>query len=152
MNFRTVAADSGWNDTALQGLFLSGLSEQLKDELAARDDSDSLDSLVSLAIKLDNRLRERCREKASCQPPLPTSNPSPPSFLGTASGSFLAHRSFPSPNTPTSTEEEPMQLGRARLSPEERLRRMNAGECIYCGRSGHFLASCPHRPKEEARQ
>lgn len=41
VEFRTMAADSGWNDKALQGLFLSGLSEQLKDELAARDDSDS---------------------------------------------------------------------------------------------------------------
>lgn len=47
---------------------------------------------------------------------------------------------------------EPMQLGRAHLTPAERLRRLKAGECIYCGNLGHFLATCPLRPKEKARQ
>ncbi|XP_035258090.1 uncharacterized protein LOC118219206 [Anguilla anguilla] len=56
--FRTIAAESGWNDTALQGVFRDGLSEALKDELAAGDDPDNLDALIALlAIKLDNRLR-----------------------------------------------------------------------------------------------
>lgn len=64
----------------------------------------------------------------------------------------LAHRPSPGPNTPASTEEEPMQLGRARLSPNERFWRIKAGECIYCGQTDHFLASCPHQPKEQAHQ
>ncbi len=45
-----------------------------------------------------------------------------------------------------------MQLGRAHLTPPERLRRLMAGECIYCSNLCHFLATCPLRTKERARQ
>ncbi|KAF7641247.1 hypothetical protein LDENG_00287690, partial [Lucifuga dentata] len=38
-----------------------------------------------------------------------------------------------------------MQLGRARLTPAERLCRMKAGDCLYCGQHGHVLATCPRR-------
>lgn len=71
-----MAAESGWNAEALQGVFLKGLSEQVKDELVARVDPASLDILISLAIRTDNRLCERRRERAShqfsTQGPLPT--------------------------------------------------------------------------------
>lgn len=52
MEFKTVAADSGWNDKSLQGVFLNVLSDQVKAELGRRDDNDSLDLLISLATKL----------------------------------------------------------------------------------------------------
>lgn len=45
-------------------MFLNGLNDRIKDELAVKDRCDSLESLVSLSIILDNRLRERHREKA----------------------------------------------------------------------------------------
>ncbi|KAF7640739.1 hypothetical protein LDENG_00018860, partial [Lucifuga dentata] len=61
IDFRVLAAESGWNEEALQGAYLQGLTEKIKDELAARDDTNSLDSLISLSIRLDNRLRERRR-------------------------------------------------------------------------------------------
>ncbi len=48
------AAESGWDEKALRGVFLHSLCEQLRDEL---------DALIDLAIKIDNRLRERRREK-----------------------------------------------------------------------------------------
>lgn len=62
VDFRILAAESGWDDEALQAAFLRGLAENIKDELAARDESNSLEELISLAIRLDNRLRERLRE------------------------------------------------------------------------------------------
>ena len=34
-------------------------------------------------------------------------------------------------------------MGRARLPPEERQRRMREGRCLYCGELGHFVATCP---------
>uniref|UniRef100_A0A8C6U8R8 Retrotransposon gag domain-containing protein n=1 Tax=Neogobius melanostomus TaxID=47308 RepID=A0A8C6U8R8_9GOBI len=68
IDFRILAAESGWDDAALQGVFMRGLAENIKDELAARDETESLEELISLAIRLDNRLRERRREKASRQP------------------------------------------------------------------------------------
>ncbi|XDV48573.1 hypothetical protein PO909_017970 [Leuciscus waleckii] len=43
-------------------------------------------------------------------------------------------------------DHEPMQVGRARLSREERERRRSRGLCLYCGGSGHFLNNCPEEP------
>ncbi|KAF7640741.1 hypothetical protein LDENG_00018150 [Lucifuga dentata] len=138
IDFRVLAAESGWNEEALQGAYLQGLSEQIKDELAARDETDSLDSLISLSIRLDNRLRER---------------PSRSSTSSTNGSNWIAPALPPaSPDPPGSLQEEPMQLGWARLTPAERLRRMKAGECLYCGQHGHVLATCPVRPKGGAHQ
>ncbi|KAI3370011.1 hypothetical protein L3Q82_024433 [Scortum barcoo] len=83
VDFRILAAASGWDSLALKGIFYKGLAEKIKDELSLRDEPDSLDSLISLAIRIDNRLRERQRERgtlmpklaqpASASPPLPLS-------------------------------------------------------------------------------
>lgn len=65
LNFRIAAADSGWDRRALQGAFFHGLNENIKDELAARDECNDLETLISLTIRLDNRLRERHKERLS---------------------------------------------------------------------------------------
>lgn len=46
----------------------------MRDELAARDETTSLDDLISLSIRLDNRLHERRRER-SAPPVTRTMNP-----------------------------------------------------------------------------
>ncbi|KAL1246548.1 hypothetical protein QQF64_034593 [Cirrhinus molitorella] len=63
VEFRTLAATSGWNAEALSARFLEGLRESLKDELYAREVPDCLDDLIALAIRLDARreLRRRAR-------------------------------------------------------------------------------------------
>lgn len=136
IEFRLLAAGSGWNDSALRGVFLQGLSEQLKDELAVKNESASLDSLISLAVRLDNWLRERRRERSS-QPfatrPFDPSSSAPRQPLPALS------------RTPAGPK--PMQLGRACLTREEQSRRMSSRECLYCGQKGHFIASCPLCPK-----
>lgn len=63
IEFQTMAVDSEWNSEVQQGLFLSRLSEDLKDELVVRDEPEGLDALISLAIHLDNRLKEQCQER-----------------------------------------------------------------------------------------
>ena len=63
VEFRTLAAESGWNGEALQGVFLSALSDDIKDQLTSREESTDLDELISLSIRFDNRLRERRRER-----------------------------------------------------------------------------------------
>lgn len=132
IEFRTLAAESGCNDMALQGAFYRGPREQLKDELATRDDAALLDQLIQTSICLDNHLRE-CRRERSSQPndsgsPLPSTNDSlpPPPLSDSVPG--------------------PMQLGRACLTPKEHAHRRAANLCLYCGRLGHFIASCPSRP------
>ncbi|KAF7640671.1 hypothetical protein LDENG_00023900, partial [Lucifuga dentata] len=59
IKFRTLAADSGWNNHS--DAFLHGLAEEVKDQLAPLDLPADLDSLVSLAVKIDNWLSERRR-------------------------------------------------------------------------------------------
>ena len=149
VDFRILAAESGWDETALRGVFVHGLSDTVKDELAARDETDSLDSLISLSIRLDNRLRERRREKGA----RPVFSPvfSSPNSLVPASR--VTSETQPSSSGPVSSpspldREEPMQLGRARLTQAERQRRMRAGLCLYCGQAGHLIASCSLLPKE----
>ena len=58
-----LAAESGWNTEALHSAFLNRLREVLKDELASQDNPDTLDKLIVLAIRIDNWLRERRRER-----------------------------------------------------------------------------------------
>ncbi|KAK0136995.1 Retrotransposon-derived protein PEG10 [Merluccius polli] len=59
IRFRTLATESGWNDTALYNVFLKGLSDPIQDLLVPLDLPPDLDSLISLAIRMDNRLQER---------------------------------------------------------------------------------------------
>ncbi|KAF7641499.1 hypothetical protein LDENG_00279350, partial [Lucifuga dentata] len=54
IKFRTLAADSGWNNHSLTDAFRHGLAEEVKDQLAPLDLPANLDSLVSLAVKIDN--------------------------------------------------------------------------------------------------
>ncbi|KAK7910478.1 hypothetical protein WMY93_015162 [Mugilogobius chulae] len=79
--------------------------------------SADLKTLVSLANRIDNRLQSRQREKR----PIPTVR-RPPAFQA----QLPVLPALPSSTQPST--EEPMQLGRARLSPEERLRRHQAEE------------------------
>nr|CBN80957.1 Gag-protease [Dicentrarchus labrax] len=145
VEFRVLAAESGWGEEALQTIFVHGLSEFMKDELAARDSAASLDELISLAIRLDNRLRERRREKWG----RPQASPFHALPRATASvGSQLAAPSKrPSSQVPPEPVEEPMQLGRTHLTQAERQRRMRSRLGIYCGQRGHILAACPQLPK-----
>uniref|UniRef100_A0A673VT78 DUF4939 domain-containing protein n=1 Tax=Salmo trutta TaxID=8032 RepID=A0A673VT78_SALTR len=112
--FRTLASESTWNEEALQGAFRNALSETLKDELVSRDEPDGLDELISLAIRIDIRLRERRRERVgrvSC-PITSASVPCPPSLIA----------SHPqAPKSPAHLPPDPCLnatlCGRARLLP-----------------------------------
>lgn len=148
IEFRTLATESGWRDDhALQSAFYHGLSEGIKDELTTRDEPEDLNTLVSLSIRIDDRLRARRRERShrpatsASSSPLPFS-PAPPRLA-------LPSSSPPSPSSPLGPGEEPMQLGRARLTAEERERRIREGHCLYCGRTGHFISACPIRPGKD---
>uniref|UniRef100_A0AAQ4QJP3 CCHC-type domain-containing protein n=3 Tax=Gasterosteus aculeatus aculeatus TaxID=481459 RepID=A0AAQ4QJP3_GASAC len=139
IEFRTLAVESGWNNESLQAVFYQGLTEPLKDELISYPEPQNLEDLVALSIRVDNRCRERRRERRLGLPNHPRS---PNFFQGTGH-----------PNRPTLSETrevrlpdpEPMQVGRQGLSTEERQRRRDTRSCLYCGRAGHYISSCPQR-------
>lgn len=126
IEFKTLAATSEWNSAALVARFLDGLVADVKDEIYARDPPDLLDDIIDLAIRLDSRmeLRRKVRGNTSWMRPEP-------------SVSFSASRA------PESSDLEPMQLGRMRLTAEEKQRRLLKGLCLYCGGHGHIAAGCP---------
>lgn len=113
IDFCTSAAEVNWPDWALQSIFRCALSEELKDQLASRDDPRTFEDLVSLSLRTDNRLREREAEKTpSVRKPAfsPQSLPSPP-LLATTSAAGSASMD---------ATAEPMQIGRSHLTAEER--------------------------------
>uniref|UniRef100_UPI0037E7A689 uncharacterized protein n=1 Tax=Semicossyphus pulcher TaxID=241346 RepID=UPI0037E7A689 len=69
IRFRTLAAESEWDENSLSDTFLHNLSEDIKDHLAPLDLPPDFDSLVALAIKIDNRLHERRLEKDNATVP-----------------------------------------------------------------------------------
>lgn len=127
-----VSSESGWNNATLQGAFYRGLQELVKDELATWDDTVTVDQLISLSIRLDNRLQERKRERA-------------PRLNDVTSQLRIASES-PAASPSSDLSPEPMQLGHARLSTEEQANHWNANLCLYCRKPGHCISSCPARP------
>ncbi|XP_036004535.1 uncharacterized protein LOC105927982 [Fundulus heteroclitus] len=133
IEFRTVAAAAGWEQRALKTVFFQALDESLKDELMRQQEPATLNEFIALAIRIDNRLRVRSRNRPVG--PL-ASRPPPP------------ERSFPRPVESPLPPPEPMQLGRVRLTPDEREKRMTSKLCLYCASAAHFIKNCPERPKE----
>ena len=139
IQFRTLAAESGWNDTALYDVFLKGLSSAIQDLLVPLDLPTSLDDLITLAIRTDNRRNQLRRQR----------EPKSGARGGAISAPESRWRTF-SPvasEKPPQLVEEPMQLGRARLTLEERQKRQQEGRCFYCGNPGHLISSCPAKKK-----
>ncbi|KAK3574628.1 hypothetical protein QTP86_011544 [Hemibagrus guttatus] len=103
IKFRTLAAQSGWNEAALWAVFREGLNPALQIKLACREEAASLTQFVAMAIRLDNLLRQH---QAGAHPPV--------------SAHLRMHSDIPRPREEA---PEPMQLGRSRLSEQEHRRR-----------------------------
>lgn len=136
IEFRTLATDSGWNASFLFDAFIHGLSDMIKDQLATLELPNNIDSLIALCVKIDNHFQERAKERRSGRSPprhlrSPCQVPRQPMKLQ------------PVAPSPPAVAEEPMQLGRTNISPEERRRRLVEGRCFYCGQLGHRVQQCP---------
>ncbi|KAK2889879.1 hypothetical protein Q8A73_018179 [Channa argus] len=137
VEFRVLATEAQWDDAALRTVFRSGLSDPVKDELTHQDPPDSLDELIELAIRLDNRIRERRRERGQIPASVPQGLRTPPlKSLVSPVSSASASSELPA---------EPMELARARLSPTERQCRLQAGE-KQRERSPNLRSSSPLLP------
>ncbi len=129
IQFQTLAAACGWNEGALRARFLEGLDEAIADELAAVDLPRELDNLINLALRVEGRLNRRRQRRQPTAPwrHLEASSSDAASYLP--------------------VEAEPMQLGRLRLTPQQRQERLALGLCLYCGKAGHFVLQCPLKVK-----
>ncbi|XP_044044042.1 uncharacterized protein LOC122872197 [Siniperca chuatsi] len=127
LEFRTLAAASGWNEQSLITTFHQGLEPRVRLHLAAYEDTIGLERFIQLAIWVATRM-QTCFSEHQDQPSL-TRNLRQPEKL-----------------RPPEPEPEPMQLDSYRLTSTERQRRLTRGLCLYCGASGHNRATCPVRP------
>lgn len=134
IEFHAIANGSHWNEEALTDAFYRGLSNEIKDGLATKRYPDSLQDLEDIATRVDLRLLERARELNQ----RPYRRPRP---LGESVTRYeLTTSRPPSPPVP---QGEPMQIGRSRLTPEERERRRHQHLCFYCGQASHVISNCP---------
>ena len=146
VEFRILAAKSFWGDEALRSAFRRGLNDQIKD-LILRDQPASLAELIALALKVDNRLRERRIEKNTRNSPV-THKPSRSSLpRNTTTATFPI--TIPSSPVSGPSDIEPMQVGRSRLTQAMREHRMQNKLCLYCGKTGHFIQNCDVKPKDQ---
>ncbi|KAI2660046.1 Retrotransposon-derived protein PEG10 [Labeo rohita] len=123
LTFRTLAAQSGWNDGPLKLHYRKGLNPDLQIELAYRDENLTLDQYIDLSIRVDNVMRARRSSRPVSAMQLPAA--------------------------PHEAAAEPMQLGTTKLTLEERERRLRGNLCLYCGQPGHIRATCPTRPPRQ---
>ncbi len=52
--FRTLAAQTGWENNPLKLLYRKGLNEEFQSELACRDEGRTLEQFMELTIRIDN--------------------------------------------------------------------------------------------------
>ena len=102
IHFRTLATESGWNNTALYNIFLKGLSPDIQDLLVP------LDTLIALAIRTDNRWSQLKRQREPKQGVRGGAISAPDPRWRTSPSTTLEKP----PSRPPAHEEEPMQLGR----------------------------------------
>ncbi len=118
IEFRTLAAECRWNPEAQWDMFFHGLADYVNDEIYALELPTSLDGLVSLAIRVDARLQQRGQRARR-----------------TSANNRLDHLPIPYRDADIGfAEPDPMQMGRSRLSLEEK-----AEKCVFHAQSVPFL-------------
>lgn len=147
--FNMLAADLTWNDEALTSQFRAGLSDEIKDLALSVAEPETLAEWSTLAIRLDNRLAERRRERLAKAPvdrkaptnrglfPRPQQPPAP------------AHRPAPvlAPPAPANDamDLDAMNAARPRgpLTQAEKDRRFRERLCLVCASPDHMRQYCP---------
>lgn len=121
LQFRTLAATSGWNETALITAFRQGLNPNIRQLMVIYDDAMELENLIQKTIRVAQRF-SACKFTNPSAKPLPT----------------VPSVTLPAP--------ESVQVDSYRLTRAERHRRILNHLCLYCGGEGHVIAACPVRP------
>lgn len=127
IQFRTLAAASGWNVATLITAYRQGLSPLLRLQIVIYKDTMGLENLIQHSIQVTQCL-------SACQ-----------------QDSFLLQSSSNIPSAaPPAPLYEPMQVVSFHLSPAERQRHIQNSLCLYCGSDGHLIPECPVCPPRPA--
>jgi hypothetical protein len=133
--FSSLAIDVGWSEDSLISHFRRGLSPAILDLMVSHPVPATLQGAITLATALDHRIWEnREIKKSRTQVPFEGKN---------------SRRAPPPVVSPLVRDPDAMDLDASRRGPlgaEERARRLRENLCLYCGRAGHRLSTCPTRP------
>lgn len=140
---RRDAAIAGYDKLAgpLRDIIFMNLSLELKQAIINDNDIDNLDLNQAIARLQDIDNKRRAFDAAAAKK----------RYRNPINSSVLTSN-LPKEHLTTSQGGDAMDLSSASIRPhgplsqEEKIRRRNLGLCIYCGRSGHVIRSCPLKP------
>jgi hypothetical protein len=120
--FQRHAMRLGYDDEALKDKFYNGLKDFVKDEISRSDKPTTLEGLIELAVRIDNRQYERSLERRGGYDPRSRQNKK--------SGRH-------------GRQGDPMELDATRkdITKQERDRRRRENLCYECGMPGHRASS-----------
>ena len=154
----------GWDEESQWRCIYRGLTDEWKDKIADCDSfPETLDDRVAWCMRRDQRKTARQQEKHQSHgeggkktfliSPV-TNRPPPPYSRRPTITNPKSYETTPVEQKPavhpTATNSgyygpAPMDISSIRkrqLSPEERLRRLSEGLCLYCGLPGHMARNC----------
>ena len=142
--FQQITSHLDWDEEAYVAIFEDGLREEVKDELVRVDRPTDLSRMIELAVKIDNRLYERRRERDGTRKWRQTGQKYYPKYRTNHSqGQPMVTRTNDDPYGP-----RPMDLDATRhrkIPEEEKKRRQRDRLCFYCGKEGHTAWYCPNK-------
>ena len=117
--FQQLSFKTSWGDDALKAQFYKGLKDSVKDEMARAERPSTLQGMITMAIRIDNRLYERSLERRG--------------QYRQENGQRKRRSRWPKPIEIDSTKQQG-----PRLSKEELERRRKNKLCFECGKEGHM--------------
>jgi hypothetical protein len=122
--FRNLAADLHWGDSALMAAFRRGLHWKVKEIISQKESQPrSLEELIQISIQVDNVRRENEASRP------PRANPPKKAVMTTSTNTMV-------------TVKRDIKTLPNYVDETERKRRREAGLCIKCGNSGHTIKDC----------
>ena len=73
--FKTLAYTIKWDDAAFASKFYEKLKNKVKDAMVAMDQPESLENMINIAIKIDDRQHDKFVDKKTWFKPIPKNKP-----------------------------------------------------------------------------
>lgn len=134
--FQQYCGKTDWEDAALKAQYYRGLKDFVKDEIARSDRPDSLDDMIELAIKIDNRNYERNLEKKGQYIPR--------NHQKTRGSQWHQPMEIDATQKGNSRNNKPRSTQKERQF-KERL-------CFNCDKPGHIARNCKQPKKQRSKQ
>ena len=135
-HFTRLSAATNWEDAALTAIFYAGLKDGVKDEIARGERPDNLRAMTIMAIRIDNRLYERRKEKGQ------------PTYGDERKiATYTSGRKRNKNRHQKNDKYGPKPMDIDVIEPKKRT---FDGDCYNCGKKGHLARDCrgPQRTKK----